>query len=162
MGRLIFRHYFGLKFSNTFSVSVSIRKICSYQFSYCFYTFSIKLNILNSECIIFRFLCVGWDWDHLVRRTLISLLYQPQMIDDDDDDDECGGVTGMRIGRGNRSTRRKPTPVPFCPPQIPHNLIWSRMRTLAVGNRQLTAWGTALPFWTYIYTPFLIQKSAWA
>jgi hypothetical protein len=32
--------------------------------------------------------------------------------DDDDDDDECEAVGGM-IGRGNRSTRRKPTP---CPP----------------------------------------------
>jgi hypothetical protein len=38
------------------------------------------------------------------------------------DDDECGGVGGMRIYRGNRSTRRKPAPLPFCPPQIPHDL----------------------------------------
>jgi hypothetical protein len=29
-----------------------------------------------------------------------------------DDDDECGAIDGMRIGRGNRSTRRKPDPVP--------------------------------------------------
>jgi hypothetical protein len=29
-----------------------------------------------------------------------------------DDDDERGVVGGMRIGRGNRSTRRKPAPVP--------------------------------------------------
>jgi hypothetical protein len=28
----------------------------------------------------------------------------------------------MRIGRGNRSTRRKPAPMPLCPPQIPHDL----------------------------------------
>jgi hypothetical protein len=34
----------------------------------------------------------------------------------DDDDDECGAVGGMRIGRGNRSTRRKLPPVPLCPP----------------------------------------------
>jgi hypothetical protein len=27
----------------------------------------------------------------------------------------------MKIGRGNRSTRRKPTPAPLCPPQIPHD-----------------------------------------
>jgi type IV secretory pathway VirB6-like protein len=33
-------------------------------------------------------------------------------------DDECGTVGGMRIGRGNRSTRRKPAPVPLCPPLI--------------------------------------------
>jgi hypothetical protein len=48
-------------------------------------------------------------------------MYQPWMIDDDDDD-ECGAVRGMRIGRGNRSTRKKPAPVPLCPPQIPHDL----------------------------------------
>jgi hypothetical protein len=31
---------------------------------------------------------------------------------------------GMRIGRGNRSNRRKPALVPICPPQIPHDLTW--------------------------------------
>jgi hypothetical protein len=44
-----------------------------------------------------------------------GLLYQPQLIDDGD----CGAVGGMKIGRGNRSTRRKPAPAPLCPPQIP-------------------------------------------
>jgi hypothetical protein len=33
--------------------------------------------------------------------------------DDDDDDDECRAVDGMRIGRGNRSTRRKAAPMPL-------------------------------------------------
>jgi hypothetical protein len=45
-----------------------------------------------------------------------GLLYQPQMIDVD-----CGAVGGMGIIRGNRSTRRKPAPVPLCPPQVPHD-----------------------------------------
>jgi hypothetical protein len=27
----------------------------------------------------------------------------------------------VNIGRGNRSTRRKPAPAPLCPPQIPHD-----------------------------------------
>jgi hypothetical protein len=57
--------------------------------------------------IFFKPLGVGWI--HLARRPLIGLLYQPLMIDDD----ECGAVGGMRIGRGNRSTRRKPVPVHF-------------------------------------------------
>jgi hypothetical protein len=35
----------------------------------------------------------------------------------DYDDGELGG---MMIGKGNRSTRRKPAPVPPCPPQTPH------------------------------------------
>jgi hypothetical protein len=34
----------------------------------------------------------------------------------DYDDGEIGGI----IGRGNRSTRRKPAPVPLRPPQTPH------------------------------------------
>jgi hypothetical protein len=44
------------------------------------------------------------------------------------DDNECGPVGGIRIGRGNRSTRRKPAPVPLCPPQIPHDLTLDRSR----------------------------------
>jgi hypothetical protein len=31
-----------------------------------------------------------------------------------------GEIGGIKIGRGNRSTRRKPAPAPLCPPQIPH------------------------------------------
>jgi hypothetical protein len=37
-------------------------------------------------------------------------------------DDECGAVGGMRIGRGNQSTRGKPSPVPLYPPKILHVL----------------------------------------
>jgi hypothetical protein len=71
----------------------------------------------------------------------VGLLYQPRMIDDDD----YGAVGGMSIGRGNRSTRRKPTPVPLCPPQIPHDLTWDRARVAAVGSQRLTAWAMARP-----------------
>jgi hypothetical protein len=46
--------------------------------------------------------------------------------DKDDDDDGCGAIGGMRIGRRHRSTRRKPTLVPLCPPQIPHDLTRAR------------------------------------
>jgi hypothetical protein len=53
---------------------------------------------------------VGWDWVHLVSRPLFGLLYQ------------YGAVGGMRIGKGNRSTRRTRSPVPLCLPQIPHDL----------------------------------------
>jgi hypothetical protein len=38
------------------------------------------------------------------------------------DDDECGAVGGMRISRGNLSTRRNPATVSLCPLQIPHEL----------------------------------------
>jgi hypothetical protein len=37
-------------------------------------------------------------------------------------DGDCGEIGGMKIGKGNRSTRRKPAPAPLCPPQIPHEL----------------------------------------
>jgi hypothetical protein len=34
-------------------------------------------------------------------------------------DYDDGEFCGMKIGRGNQSTRRKPAPAPLCPPQIP-------------------------------------------
>jgi hypothetical protein len=37
-------------------------------------------------------------------------------------DYDDGEIGGMMIGRGNRSTRRKPAPAPLCPPQTPHAL----------------------------------------
>jgi hypothetical protein len=52
-----------------------------------------------------------------------------------DDDDACGAVSGMKIGSGNGSTRRKSAPVPLCPPQIPHDLTWVRTLAAAVGSR---------------------------
>jgi hypothetical protein len=51
-----------------------------------------------------------------------------------DYDGEIGGM----IGRGNRSTRRKPAPVPLCPPQSPH-AARTRTRAAAVGSQRLTA-----------------------
>jgi hypothetical protein len=50
------------------------------------------------------------------------------------DDGEIGGM----IGRGNRSTRRKPAPLPLCVPQIPH-AGRTRTRFAAVGSQRLTA-----------------------
>lgn len=38
--------------------------------------------------------------------------------------DEYGRDGGMRICKGNRSTLRKPVPVPLYPPKIPHDLAW--------------------------------------
>jgi hypothetical protein len=53
-------------------------------------------------------------------------LYQPQMIGEGD----CGAIGGMKIGKGNRSTRRNPAPAPLCLPQIPHDLTWARTQRL--------------------------------
>jgi hypothetical protein len=46
-----------------------------------------------------------------------------------DYDGEIGGM----IRRENRSTRRKPAPVPLCPPQTPHAV---RMRTRAAAVKR--------------------------
>jgi hypothetical protein len=60
-------------------------------------------------------------------------------------DNECGTVGGMRIGRGNGSTRKKPTPVPFYPSKISHDLNWDRTRAAALGIRWLTDLAMARP-----------------
>jgi hypothetical protein len=58
-------------------------------------------------------------------------------------DYDAGEIGGM-IGRGNRSNRRKPAPVPLCPPQTPH-AARTRTRSTAVGSQRLAAWSTARP-----------------
>jgi hypothetical protein len=54
------------------------------------------------------------------------------------DDGDCGIIGGMKIGRGNWSTQRKPAPVPLCPPQIPHDLTQAWTQATTVGSQQLT------------------------
>jgi hypothetical protein len=58
---------------------------------------------------------------------------------------DCGAISGMKIGKGNRTTRRKPAPAPVCPPQIPLDLTWDRTRAAAVGSQRLTASAMARP-----------------
>jgi hypothetical protein len=96
---------------------------------------------------------VGWDWFHLVLRPLFGLLYQHRMIDD-----ECGVVGGMRIERGNRSTRRKHAAVQLCTPRIPNDLIRARILAAAAGSRRLTAWATTRPVVVYFKTPTNIHE----
>jgi hypothetical protein len=52
--------------------------------------------------------------------------------------DYDNGEIGGKIGKGNRSTRRKPAPLPVCPPQTPH-ASRTRTRAAAVGSQRLTA-----------------------
>jgi hypothetical protein len=72
----------------------------------------------------------------------------------DYDDGEFGG---MNIGRGNRSTRIKPAPVPLCPPQIPLDQTRARTRATAVGSQRLTAWAMTQPFCHYLW----VQTPEW-
>jgi hypothetical protein len=51
-------------------------------------------------------------------------------------DYDAGEISGM-IGRGHRSTRRKPAPVPLCPLQTPY-ATRTRTRAAAVGSQRLT------------------------
>jgi hypothetical protein len=76
----------------------------------------------------------GWSpyWVHSARRPLNGLLYLPRVIVMMENSD------GMEIGRGNRSTRRKPAPAPLSPPQIPLDQTRARTRAAAVGKQRLT------------------------
>jgi hypothetical protein len=64
--------------------------------------------------LVFFFSSLGWG----ETESTWYVGHQPRKIDDD----ECGAMGGMRIGEGNRSTRRKSAPVLLCSPQIPHVL----------------------------------------
>jgi hypothetical protein len=80
----------------------------------------------------FFFSFLGWGETNST--WYVGLFFQHWMIDD-----ECGAVGEMKIGRGNVSTRRKPAPVPLCPPQIPQALTWAGPGAAAVECRRLTA-----------------------
>jgi hypothetical protein len=54
-------------------------------------------------------------------------------------DYDNGEFGGMKIGKGNRSTRRKPAPATLCPPQIPLDQTQARTQVTAVGSQRLTA-----------------------
>jgi hypothetical protein len=51
----------------------------------------------------------------------------------------------MKIGKGNRSIRRKPASAPLCPPQISLDQTRDRTRAAAVWSQRLTAWAMARP-----------------
>jgi hypothetical protein len=94
------------------------------------------LNYADSSVKNYFFIIVsGVRLSPLGTAAITGLLYQPEMIDDGD----CGEIGGMKIGRGNRSTRRKPAPAPLCPQQIPHDQPRARTRAAAVGSQRLTA-----------------------
>jgi hypothetical protein len=59
---------------------------------------------------------------------------RPTVLAPGDYDD--GDIGGMMIVRGNRSTRRKPTPVLLCPPQTPH-AAWTQTQAAVVGSQRI-------------------------
>jgi hypothetical protein len=90
----------------------------------------------NLLLVFFYFLIIlsGVRLSPLGTAATTGLLYQLQMIDGD-----CGAIGGIKIGRGNRSTRKKPAPAPLCPPKIPHDQIRARTRVAAVVSQRLTS-----------------------
>jgi hypothetical protein len=115
----IFNHYFNHLACSTFKLS--------------------QLAILQKRSPSIFFSWVGLS--PLGTAATSGLFYQPHMIDEGD----CGAIGGMKIGRGNRSARRKPARAPLCPPQIPHDQTRARTRAAAVGSQRLTAWAMARP-----------------
>jgi hypothetical protein len=70
---------------------------------------SENLSIWEKNSIFF-FKFVRWDFGYCDHYW--PIVYQPRMIVDGD----CGEIGGMEICKGNRNTRIKPAPAPFCPP----------------------------------------------
>jgi hypothetical protein len=64
-----------------------------------------------------------------------------------------GELGGIKIGRGNRSTRRKSAPTPLCPTYIPLDKTRARIGAAAVGNQRLTPWAMARPYIITISQP---------
>jgi hypothetical protein len=127
-----------MKLQKMHSLSLSLSRI------------SIKLlwfNLLKRFCILgvpgsnLKVSVDGVRLSPLGTSATVGLLYQPRMIDDDD----YGAVGGMRIGRENRSTRRKHAPVPLCTPQIPHDLGSNPGRRGGKPASNRLSYGTAYP-----------------
>jgi hypothetical protein len=89
----------------------------------------------------FFFILSGVRLSTLGTAANIGLLYQIQMIDDGD----CGAIGGMKFGRGNSSTRRKPASVSLVHHK-PH-MSWTRLEPepprWKTGDYRLS-YGTAL------------------
>jgi hypothetical protein len=65
---------------------------------------------------------------------------------------ECGAVGGMRTGRGNRSSQRKPAPVPLYTPTTLYYLVWHRTRIAEVVISYGTGGQTCRKFGFYYHS----------
>jgi hypothetical protein len=94
--------------------------------------------------------CLMWVWIFLiegwggVQFGILGTAATNRPIVPAPDDYDVGGISGMVIGRGNRSTRRKRGPVPLCQSQNPR-AAGTRTWASGVGSQRLTAWATARP-----------------
>jgi hypothetical protein len=93
-----------------------------------------KQRCIKDWSIIIYVIISGVGLSPLRTAATSGLLYKPHIIDEGD----YGAIVGMKIGRGNRSSRKKPAPAPLCPPQIPHDQTRALTRAAVVGSQRLT------------------------
>jgi hypothetical protein len=74
------------------------------------------LNLLRNQILIVKLNWYSGRWSPIGSTRHCGRRWPIVPAPGDYDDREIGGM----IGRGNRSTRRKPAPVLLCPPQNPH------------------------------------------
>jgi hypothetical protein len=90
--------------------------------SFCY----VLCSVLLLYVIFFRLVRGGVQLDPLsTAATHWPIVSAPTDYDD-------GEFGGMKIGLGNRSTRRKLALAPICPPQIPFDQTWDRTRATAM------------------------------
>jgi hypothetical protein len=100
---------------------------------------------IKRKCVVMCFWCIDLKKNFIVgveSRSTRHCGHQWPIVPAPGDYDD--GEICVMIGRGNRSTRRKPAPVPLCQPHTPH-AARTRSRAAAVGSQRLTAWATARP-----------------
>jgi hypothetical protein len=69
-----------------------------------------------------------------------------------------GAIGGMEIGRENRSTRRKPTPAPHCPPQNPTWQTWFRTPDRSGGKPATNRLSYDAAFFSPISSPLTTRR----
>jgi hypothetical protein len=106
-------------------------------------------GIQNSQYLNTIFISSGGGRFSPLGTPAMRPLYQPWMMRD-----KHWALGGMRIDRINRSTSRKPAPVPICPPKT-----WNRTRAPVMGIRRLTAFARNILIKQYIYIYIYIYKN---
>jgi hypothetical protein len=106
---------------------------------YACYCQTYRLTQLSMTAFIYIFFLNSHSWG--VESKLVPLGTSatewpilPAPCDYDD-----GEFVEIKIGRGNRSTRRKSAPAPLCPPHIPLDQARDRTRAAAMKSQRLTA-----------------------
>jgi hypothetical protein len=69
-----------------------------------------------------------------------------------------GAIGGMKFGRGNQSTRRKPTPAPLCPPQNPAWQTRSRTPDCSGGKPATKRLSYGAAFFSPILSPLTTRR----